>query len=91
LPRFPPVEPADAVKTFQVRPGFHVELVASEPLIASPIAACFDENGRMFVLEMRDYSEQRDVTNRPSSPTISRGPRDSFGRMAASSSWPCRI
>ncbi len=62
LPRFPAVEAKDAAATFQVRPGFHVELAAGEPLVASPIAVCFDENGRMFVLEMRDYSEQRDVT-----------------------------
>lgn len=62
LPRFPAVEPKDALGTFQVRPGFHLELVASEPNVASPIAVCFDENGRMFVLEMRDYSEDRDVT-----------------------------
>lgn len=62
LPRFPAVEPKDAAATFQVRPGFHVEVAACEPLVASPIAVCFDENGRMFVLEMRDYSEQREVT-----------------------------
>jgi putative membrane-bound dehydrogenase-like protein len=62
LPRFPAVETKDAAATFQVRPGFHVELAAGEPLVASPIAVCFDENGRMFVLEMRDYSEDREVT-----------------------------
>ncbi len=62
LPRYPAVETKDALSTFQVRPGFHLELVAGEPLVASPIAISFDENGRMFVLEMRDYSEDRDVT-----------------------------
>jgi putative membrane-bound dehydrogenase-like protein len=62
LPRFPAVEPKDAIKTFQVKKGFHLELAASEPNIASPIAACFDENGRMFVVEMIDYSERRDET-----------------------------
>src|SRR4051812_35694771 len=40
LPRFPAVEPAQAIKTFQVKPGFHLELAASEPNLASPIAAC---------------------------------------------------
>jgi len=29
--------------------------VAAEPLVASPVDACFDENGRMYVAEMRDY------------------------------------
>ena len=60
LPRFPAVEPANAPATFQIKPGFHADLVAGEPLVASPIAISFDENGRMFVVEMRDYSEQRD-------------------------------
>ncbi len=60
LPRMPAVEPKDAPKTFQVKPGFHIELVASEPLVASPVALSFDERGRMFVVEMIDYSERRD-------------------------------
>ncbi len=60
LPRLKPTEPGDVMKTFTVRPGFHLELVASEPLVYSPIALSFDENGRMFVVEMIDYSERRD-------------------------------
>lgn len=60
LPRFPAVAPQDALATFQIKPGFHLELVAAEPLVTSPITVSFDENGRMFVLEMRDYSEQRE-------------------------------
>ncbi len=59
LPRVPPTEPKDAVKTFKVRPGFHVELAAAEPNVIDPIAMCFDADGRMFVVEMRDYSERR--------------------------------
>jgi putative membrane-bound dehydrogenase-like protein len=60
LPRLPAVEPKDAVKTFKVRPGFAMELAASEPNVASPVAMAFDENGRLFVVEMIDYSERRD-------------------------------
>ncbi|MDB6028510.1 MAG: hypothetical protein JWM68_4733, partial [Verrucomicrobiales bacterium] len=60
LPRFPAVEPKDAVKTIQIKKGFQVEVAASEPLIGSPVAMCFDENGRLFVCEMIDYSERRD-------------------------------
>src|SRR4051812_38892494 len=62
LPRIPAVEPDKAVATIQVKKGFHVELAACEPLINSPIAVAFDENGRMFVVEMVDYSERRDET-----------------------------
>ncbi len=60
MPRVPATEPAQAAATMQVRDGFRVEVVASEPLIASPVAMAFDENGRLYVAEMRDYSEQRD-------------------------------
>lgn len=62
LPRYPAVEPKDAVQTWQVKKGFKLELVANEPLVRDPIAVCFDERGRMFVCEMIDYSEMRDVT-----------------------------
>ena len=60
LPRIPAVEPAQALKTFQVKKGFRLDLVAAEPLVKDPIAISFDENGRMFVVEMGDYSERRD-------------------------------
>lgn len=58
LPRIPPTEPADALKTFRVVPGFRIEQAAAEPLVRDPIAMSFDENGRLFVVEMCDYSEQ---------------------------------
>lgn len=60
LPRLPPTEPAQALGTFQVKPGFELQLVAAEPLVTDPVAMDFDESGRMYVVEMRDYSERRD-------------------------------
>ncbi|MCI0747617.1 MAG: hypothetical protein L0Y58_19610 [Verrucomicrobia subdivision 3 bacterium] len=60
LPRIPPVEPDKALGTFQIRPGFRLELAAAEPQVLDPVALCFDEDGRLFVVEMRDYSERRD-------------------------------
>ncbi len=62
LPRYPAVEPKDAIAAWQLKKGFKLELAAHEPQVRSPIAICFDENGRMFVCEMIDYSEMRDVT-----------------------------
>src|SRR2546423_15623275 len=62
LPRFPLVEARDAVKTIQIKKGFHVELAAAEPNIASPVALCFDEGGRMFAVELIHYSERREGT-----------------------------
>jgi putative membrane-bound dehydrogenase-like protein len=60
LPRIAPTEPADAIKKFQVAPGFKIEQVAAEPLVASPVAIAFDENCRLYVVEMRGYSENKD-------------------------------
>ena len=62
LPRYPAVAPQDALATWKVKPGFKVEFVTHEPQIRDPIALSFDENGRMFVCEMIDYSEERDRT-----------------------------
>lgn len=59
MPRVPATEPKQAAATFTLRPGFRAELVASEPLIASPVAVTVDEKGRAYVVEMRDYSERR--------------------------------
>src|SRR5438876_10496913 len=59
LPRVPPTEPDKAIATFQIKTGFRIELVAAEPLVVDPIAMAFDEDGRLFVVEMRDYPERR--------------------------------
>jgi putative membrane-bound dehydrogenase-like protein len=57
LPRIAPRDPADALKTFHVASGFELQLVAAEPLVTDPIAMAFDEDSRLYVVEMRDYSE----------------------------------
>lgn len=62
LPRYPAVAAKDAIHSWQVKKGFKLELAACEPLVRDPIAISFDERGRMFVCEMIDYSEMRDVT-----------------------------
>jgi putative membrane-bound dehydrogenase-like protein len=50
-----PLSPRDALKEFRVAPGLRVELVAAEPEIESPVAMAFDEDGKLWVVEMRDY------------------------------------
>ncbi len=57
LPRIPAQEPEEALKSFRLRPGFRIELVASEPLIRDPVAIDFDEQGRMYVCEMPEYNQ----------------------------------
>lgn len=60
LPRISATEPADALSTFEIRPGFQLKLVAHEPDVVDPIAMAFDADGGMYVIEMRGYSERRD-------------------------------
>src|SRR5436190_23074973 len=55
IPRVPPKTPAEAARTFQTLDGFRMELLASEPLVTSPVAMVYDESGRAFVVEMYDY------------------------------------
>lgn len=60
LPRIPPRTPQQSQRLLQVAAGYQMQLVAAEPLIGSPVAVEWDADGRMFVCEMRGYSENRD-------------------------------
>ncbi|MBC7852186.1 MAG: c-type cytochrome, partial [Pirellulaceae bacterium] len=51
----PPLSPEQALASFTLRPGMKIELVASEPLIVDPVAFDWGPDGRMWVVEMRDY------------------------------------
>jgi len=55
LHRVQPTEPPDVDKTFRIRGGFHLDLLAAEPLVTDPVAMEYDENGRAYVVEMVDY------------------------------------
>lgn len=55
LPPPTPLSPEEELKTFKVEKGFRIELVACEPMIESPIAMSFDDQGRLYVCEMRGY------------------------------------
>ncbi len=50
-----PLSPREEQATFSVPKGFRVELVACEPEVVDPVAMAFDEDGRIFVAEMRGY------------------------------------
>src|SRR5215472_16318966 len=50
-----PLSPQDELATFHIPKGFRIELVACEPNIVDPVAIAFDEEGRLFVAEMRGY------------------------------------
>jgi len=55
IPPAPPLPPDQAIKQFKLPPGFHIELVASEPMVEVPTVLQFDPDGRLWVLEMRDF------------------------------------
>jgi mono/diheme cytochrome c family protein/glucose/arabinose dehydrogenase len=57
----PVLPPAEAVKTFFMPPGYHVEVVASEPLIHDPTAIDWDLEGRLWVVEMTGFVRSLDA------------------------------
>lgn len=61
----PPKSPEEGLASIQVRPGFHVELVAAEPVVIDPIAFDWDAQGRLWVVEMRDYPLGMDGKGEP--------------------------
>jgi glucose/arabinose dehydrogenase len=54
-PESPVLSPADALKTFYMPPGYHLELVASEPLVQEPVALDWDLQGRLWAVEMPGF------------------------------------
>ncbi len=51
-----PLTPEQSAAAFKLPDGFRMEVVASEPLIASPTGVCWDEHGHMFVCELHGYN-----------------------------------
>ena len=49
--RIPALSPEESMKTIEVPDGFHLELVASEPMVQEPASFVFDGNGAMYVCE----------------------------------------
>ena len=54
-PEAPVLAPDQAMTQFRVAPGFRVELVAAEPLVVDPVAMDWDEEGRLYIVEMRGF------------------------------------
>ena len=55
------LSPGESMKTMQLPPGYHLELVASEPIIQEPVAIVWDPNGRLYVAEMRSYMQDIEI------------------------------
>jgi putative membrane-bound dehydrogenase-like protein len=81
MPMPAPSSPEEALKRFRVRPGFHVELVAAEPLVVDPVAFDWDADGRLWVVEMRDYPLGMDGHGKPGGTVKILEDADHDGRM----------
>src|SRR4051812_23665799 len=62
IPPSPILAVEDAMKTFKVAPGFHLEVVAADPLIHNPVAMTFGPDGRIWVVEMAAFMPNPDGT-----------------------------
>lgn len=50
-----PMSPEESLKQIQLDGPYEAQLVAAEPLVLDPVECTWDEKGRMFVADMRDY------------------------------------
>src|SRR5687768_13711488 len=54
-------KPDISFEAYKVADGFEIELAAAEPLIEAPVAIDFDNQGRIWVAEMRGF--MRDLSS----------------------------
>jgi len=50
-----PVSPEESLRWFDLDDGLRIEIAACEPEVVDPVTVRFDEAGRMWVAEYRDY------------------------------------
>jgi glucose/arabinose dehydrogenase/mono/diheme cytochrome c family protein len=81
------LSPEESMKTMYLPKGYHMELVASEPMIQEPVAITWDGNGRMYVAEMLTYMKDADATGEqlPWSRVMLLQDTDNDGKMDKSS------
>ena len=94
LPRLPATEPEDAPATFRVQHGFSLDPIAVEPLVTDPVDACYDADGRLYVVEMRGYPYPEDVPTgrvRLVEDTDGDGRFDSGTTFLDGLSWPTAV
>lgn len=53
------LNPQQAVDTMTVMDGFRVNAYAAEPMITQPMAFCWDDKGRLWIAENRDYESRQ--------------------------------
>ncbi len=86
-PAIIPLSPEESLKSFRLPQGYHLELVASEPMISEPVAITWDGNGRMYVAQMETFMQTIDAKgeNEPMSRIMLLEDTDNDGQMDKSS------
>ncbi|HZY81549.1 MAG TPA: c-type cytochrome [Cyclobacteriaceae bacterium] len=51
----PPKLPEEELLTFQLPADLKIQLVAADPMVQEPVVIAFDEDGRLWVVEMRGF------------------------------------
>src|SRR5437867_461573 len=51
------LSPEESLRSYRCSEDFHLELLANEPQVLSPVEMVFDEDGRIYVAEMLDYPD----------------------------------
>lgn len=82
-----PSTPHEAGKHFRIPAGLRIELVAAEPQIESPIAMAFDEDGRLWVVEMSDYPSGPSKGQKPAGRIRILEDKDGDGFFETASTW----
>jgi putative membrane-bound dehydrogenase-like protein len=63
----PPKSPEESLAAMQTKAGLEIQLVAAEPLIVDPVAIDWGADGKLWVVEMRDYPMGMDNNWKPGS------------------------
>ncbi|MCP4193372.1 MAG: c-type cytochrome [Planctomycetaceae bacterium] len=65
IPDLPPLSASASMQRAKTHDGYTIQLVASEPLVADPVAIDWDLRGRLWVVEMADYPYGMDGQGKP--------------------------
>jgi putative membrane-bound dehydrogenase-like protein len=82
-----PLDAKEAQRLFKIDDGLRIELVACEPQIESPVAMQFDPDGRLWVVEMRDYPNGPAMGEKPGGRIRILEDKDGDGFFETSTIW----
>jgi glucose/arabinose dehydrogenase/mono/diheme cytochrome c family protein len=82
-PSYEPLPIEESLKRFRLPEGYHLEIVAAEPMISEPAVIAWDGNGRMYVAQLESYMQTIDAKGEgePISRIVRLEDTDDDGRM----------